>query len=93
MNTTEKALASTGILTRAENPAFTRAADSMLIVPQNSRFITADEIAADLHRSKRFAYRLIRQLNQELEERGKFTARGRVLRAYYLQRTGIGDAE
>lgn len=61
------------------------------LVPQVSRFITAKEIAEDLQRSERYAYNLIRQLNKELEAKGKYTVSGRVLRAYYLQRTGIGD--
>lgn len=94
---TQKAPASSGQLTRANNQTFNAMTDSIAILPQatlvtqESRFITAQEIAKDLQRSERFAYNLIRQLNKELEAKGKYTARGRVLRTYYLQRTGIGD--
>lgn len=88
---TRKTPASSGQLAGANNQTFDTVTDSITILPQVSRFITAQEIAKDLQRSERFAYNLIRELNKELEAKGKFTARGRVLRAYYLQRTGIGD--
>lgn len=59
------------------------------IIAQTSRYITAGEIARELGRSNSFAYALIRKLNKELEQAGKFVTSGRVLRAYYLKRTGI----
>lgn len=52
------------------------------------RFINAAEIAADLDRSTAYAYKLIAKLNAELHAMGRITTRGRVLRSYYLARTG-----
>ena len=63
------------------------------ILPQNSRFVTAKEIAEELGRSMSYAYTLIRELNRELKENGFWVPRGRVLRAYYLERTGTKNVE
>ncbi len=45
------------------------------------------EVAADYGISEGMAYRIIKQLNCELEEKGYITVAGRVSRKYYLQRT------
>lgn len=37
---------------------------------KNELFVTAGEIALELGVSKPFAYKLIRQINEELEEKG-----------------------
>ena len=49
-------------------------------------FMRADEVAKELDISKSFAYKLIRQLNQELRERGFLTIAGRVNRDYFKER-------
>ena len=49
-------------------------------------FMRADEVAKELDISKAFAYKLIRQLNQELRERGFLTIAGRVNRDYFKER-------
>ena len=36
----------------------------------DNRFIRAEEVAAELEVSKPYAYKLIRRLNKEMEERG-----------------------
>lgn len=52
----------------------------------SSMFVRANEVAADLEVSVPQAYRLIRQMNQELEEQGYMTISGRVSRKYYVER-------
>ena len=59
-----------------------------------NRFICAEEVAQELSVSKPYAYKLIRQLNEELKEKGFITISGRVNRQYFyeiLYGTGKGD--
>ncbi len=49
-------------------------------------FIKADEVAEMLEISKAHAYKIIRQLNGELEEKGFITISGRVSCQYFLER-------
>ena len=51
-----------------------------------NRFICAEEVAQELSVSKPYAYKLIKQLNKELEEKGFITIRGRVSRQYFEER-------
>ena len=44
----------------------------------------AEEVAKELGISKSFAYKLIRQLNQELKAKGFVTISGRINRDYTL---------
>ena len=53
---------------------------------EKSRFITAEEMAKDLCVSKAHAYKVIRQMNDELSARGYLTIAGRVSRKYYEER-------
>ncbi|MDD4690336.1 MAG: DNA-binding protein [Eubacteriales bacterium] len=53
---------------------------------ENSIFVTADTVAADLGVSKPFAYKLMKKMNNELEEKGYMTISGRVSRQYYIER-------
>ena len=50
-----------------------------------NRFIRADDVARELDVSKPYAYKLIRQLNEELKAKG-FTIAGRVNRQYFYER-------
>lgn len=50
------------------------------------KFIKADEVAEILEISKAHAYKIIRQLNDELEAKGFITISGRVSRQYFLER-------
>lgn len=50
---------------------------------KNELFVTAGEVAQELGVSKPFAYKLVRQMNEELEEKGFITIAGRVSRKYY----------
>ena len=51
-----------------------------------NKFIRADEVAQELDVSKPRAYKLIRQLNDELKAEGYITIAGRVYRQYFNER-------
>ena len=51
-----------------------------------NKFIRADEVASELGVSKPYAYKLIRQLNEELKDKGFITIAGRVNRQYFNER-------
>lgn len=53
---------------------------------ENKLFVTADKVAADLGVSKPYAYKLIHQMNDELNKKGFITVAGRVSRRYYEER-------
>ena len=60
----------------------------------NNKFICAEEVAQELSVSKPYAYKLIRQLNEELKEKGFITISGRVNRQYFNERLyGMGREE
>ncbi|SCJ95541.1 Uncharacterised protein [uncultured Eubacterium sp.] len=49
-------------------------------------FIKAEEIAKDLGVSKPYAYKLVREMNEELKGNGFMTIAGRVSRQYYEEK-------
>ena len=51
-----------------------------------NRFIRAEDVAVELGVSKPYAYKLIRQLNEELRKKGFLTIAGRVNRPYFEER-------
>ena len=51
-----------------------------------NQFMRAEEVAKELGISKSFAYKLIRQLNQELKAKGFVTISGRINRVYFQER-------
>lgn len=51
-----------------------------------NKFIRVDEVAKELEVSKPYAYKLIRQLNDELSAKGFLTISGRVNRQYFNER-------
>ncbi len=53
---------------------------------ENTLFVTAEIVAKDLGVSKPFAYKLVRQMNDELNAKGYLTVAGRVSRKYYEER-------
>ena len=52
----------------------------------DNKFIRAGEVAQELSVSKPYAYKLIRQLNEELKAKGFITITGRVNRQYFYER-------
>lgn len=59
----------------------------------NELFVRADEVAAELGVSKPYAYKLVRKLNKELEQKGFLTISGRVSREYYREKIYGGSAK
>ena len=53
---------------------------------RTTRFITAAEMAVELGISKPYAYKLIRQLNEELEAKGYLTIPGKVSKKFYEEK-------
>jgi len=53
---------------------------------KDTMFVRADEIAKDLEVSRTQAYRIIREMNAELREKGFMTVSGRVSRQFYEER-------
>ena len=49
-------------------------------------FLRVDDVAKELDVSTAYAYRLVRRLNQELEEKGFLTIAGRVDKRYFYER-------
>ena len=48
-----------------------------VISMENTLFVTADKVASDLGVSKPYAYKLVRQMNDELNKKGFLTVAGR----------------
>lgn len=49
-------------------------------------FISAEEMAKELGISKSFAYKLMREMNEELQKKGFLTIAGRVSRKYFEEK-------
>lgn len=61
---------------------------------ENKAFITADEVARELNISKAFAYKIVRQMNDELNKKGYITIAGRVSRQYFSEKFyGLAKAQ
>jgi len=57
-------------------------------------FLSASEVAEELGVSKPFAYKLVRQMNDELESKGFITIAGRVSRKYFEEKLyGVAQTE
>ena len=52
----------------------------------SSQFLRADEVAEILDVSPSFAYKIIRELNMELDTKGYVTIAGRINRKYFYER-------
>ena len=48
--------------------------------------MTAEEVAEEMNVSKAYAYRIIQQLNKEMQEMGYLTVSGKVNRNYFLKK-------
>lgn len=49
-------------------------------------FVTASEVAEELGVSKPYAYKLVKQMNEELDQQGFITIAGRVSRSYFQEK-------
>ena len=52
----------------------------------SERFVKAEELAYELGVSKPFAYKLIREMNEELQKQGFITISGRVSRQFFEEK-------
>lgn len=52
-------------------------------------FVTVEEVVSVLGVCQSKAYRLIQNLNKELEEKGYITVRGKVSRRYFEERVAL----
>ena len=58
------------------------------------KFVGAEQIAKELGVSKSYAYRLVKELNDELRGKGYLTIPGRVSRRYFEEKFyGLRDDE
>ena len=57
------------------------------------RFLQAEDVAEELSVSASYAYKIIRQLNAELKEKGYITISGRVSREYFNKRVYGSEEE
>ena len=53
---------------------------------EEKKFIRVDEVASVLDISESHAYKIMRKLNRELEEKGFITVAGRINRQYFNER-------
>ena len=60
---------------------------------KNSVFLTAEEVAEIMMVSKSHAYKVMRVLNRELEEKGYITISGRINRQYFFDRVCYGSGK
>ena len=56
-------------------------------------YLTAPEVAEAMRISVAFAYKIMRELNAELKQKGYVVVSGRVNRQYFLERTCYGVSE
>ena len=59
----------------------------------SSNFMKAEDVAEELGISQAYAYKIIRQLNAELEKKGIITLAGRVNRRYFIERLCYGATD
>lgn len=53
---------------------------------ENNMFIKADEVSKTMGISRAYAYRIIKQLNGELKDKGYIVIEGRTSRKYFNER-------
>ena len=59
----------------------------------SNTFMRVEDVAEELGVSTSYAYKLIRKLNAELEEKGIITIAGRVNKQYFTERLCYDTAE
>ena len=57
----------------------------------SNNFLRVDDVAKELDVSISYAYKLVRQLNKELESKGIITVSGRVNKKYFMERMCYGS--
>lgn len=52
----------------------------------STQMVSAEEVAKALNTSKGYAYKVIRKLNEEMEEKGMLVIKGKVSADYFAER-------
>lgn len=52
-------------------------------------FLDVNDVCAILKRKPGYCYKVIRELNEELKEQGKYVATGRIPKNYFEKRLGL----
>ena len=60
---------------------------------QANNFMRVEEVAEELGISKSHAYKIVHQLNAELQKKGYLTISGRVNRNFFMERFCYGKPE
>ena len=60
----------------------------------NGLFVRAEDVSKELGISKPYAYKLVREMNEELKQKGFITIPGRVSRRYFEEKFyGLRDRQ
>lgn len=59
----------------------------------NNTFMRVEDVAEELSISKSYAYKIVRKLNDELQQKGIITIAGRVNKKYFTERLCYGATE
>ena len=58
----------------------------------NKTFMTVEEVAVEMGVSKSYAYKIVKQLNEELQKLGYLTVSGRVNTNYFRKKVCYSEA-
>lgn len=61
----------------------------MMYKKDESRFLTAEQVAEIMQTSKSTAYRIVKKLNDELESQGKIIVQGKISKRYFEEKVYI----
>lgn len=53
---------------------------------ENKAFLTVEEVAAEMGVSKSYAYKIVKKLNEELQQMGYLTVAGRINANYFRKK-------
>lgn len=60
---------------------------------EGKTFMTVDDVAAEMSVSKSYAYKVVKQLNAELQKMGYLTVAGRINTNYFRKKVCYEDAQ
>jgi len=55
-------------------------------IVENKAFLTVEEVAAEMGVSKSYAYKIVKKLNEELQQMGYLTVAGRINANYFRKK-------
>lgn len=73
---------------------FAKQKNKEVLTMEKELFVRAEEVARELGISKPYAYKLVREMNEELKKKGFLTIPGRVSRRYFEEKFyGLRDRQ